>query len=319
MTKFAKKKNSVRERELLKVLLVPRVWISVVVSSLAFASLNYSTPGNHRESWQAQAPWCWNQRHQRRSIKTHCSPGTRFQSSMYRLVSRLFWDCAVLHSNDLMTMADELRGFFSVILATNFITTRRRALELRLWALMIHDDDRGEGDVQEDTQKVWSLWPYNIQSSSSYTLTSLLIACRISVCCFFGVSNALSDTSLSQLARPSGLSELWNFIWFRVQQGVQFLMNCYNYFILIISHFFLTAIVRWSSEGVEECPVKSVVNRVAVHLAKALQGKGMALLVNHGISEEKVSRRRRCVTLNFPHTEKRNSSHATRNLEKCRL
>jgi isopenicillin N synthase-like dioxygenase len=34
--------------------------------------------------------------------------------------------------------------------------------------------------------------------------------------------------------------------------------------------------------------VKSVVNRVAVQLAKALQNKGMALLVNHGISEEKV-------------------------------
>lgn len=42
------------------------------------------------------------------------------------------------------------------------------------------------------------------------------------------------------------------------------------------------------AEGTEECPVKSVVNRVAVQLAKALQNKGMALLVNHGISEEKV-------------------------------
>lgn len=31
-----------------------------------------------------------------------------------------------------------------------------------------------------------------------------------------------------------------------------------------------------------------MVNRVAVQLAKALQTKGMALLVNHGISEEKV-------------------------------
>lgn len=47
-------------------------------------------------------------------------------------------------------------------------------------------------------------------------------------------------------------------------------------------------IIDVSFEGVEECPVKSVVNRVAVHLAKALQGKGMALLVNHGISEEKL-------------------------------
>lgn len=34
--------------------------------------------------------------------------------------------------------------------------------------------------------------------------------------------------------------------------------------------------------------MKSVVNRVAIQLAKALQTKGMALLVNHGISEEKV-------------------------------
>jgi len=42
------------------------------------------------------------------------------------------------------------------------------------------------------------------------------------------------------------------------------------------------------SFGMEECPVKSVVNRVAIQLAKALQTKGMALLVNHGISEEKL-------------------------------
>lgn len=48
-------------------------------------------------------------------------------------------------------------------------------------------------------------------------------------------------------------------------------------------------------KGTEECPVKSVVNRVAVQLAKALQNKGMALLVNHGISEEKVD----CVKLQF--------------------
>jgi isopenicillin N synthase-like dioxygenase len=46
--------------------------------------------------------------------------------------------------------------------------------------------------------------------------------------------------------------------------------------------------LNFSEEGTEECPVKSVVNRVAVQLAKALQNKGMALLVNHGISEEKV-------------------------------
>lgn len=53
--------------------------------------------------------------------------------------------------------------------------------------------------------------------------------------------------------------------------------------------------------GTEECPVKSVVNRVAVQLAKALQTKGMALLVNHGISEEKVdcANTSHLTTLNF--------------------
>lgn len=54
-------------------------------------------------------------------------------------------------------------------------------------------------------------------------------------------------------------------------------------------------------KGTEECPVKSVVNRVAVQLAKALQNKGMALLVNHGISEEKVD----CVKLQFRKTKKK--------------
>lgn len=40
--------------------------------------------------------------------------------------------------------------------------------------------------------------------------------------------------------------------------------------------------------GTDECLMKSVVNRVAVQLAKAMKEKGMAMLVNHGISEEKV-------------------------------
>jgi len=35
--------------------------------------------------------------------------------------------------------------------------------------------------------------------------------------------------------------------------------------------------------------VKSVVNRVGHQLQKALSEKGMALLVNHGISDEKVA------------------------------
>lgn len=40
--------------------------------------------------------------------------------------------------------------------------------------------------------------------------------------------------------------------------------------------------------GTEEFPKKSVVNRVAGQLQKALHEKGIAFLVNHGISEEKV-------------------------------
>lgn len=40
--------------------------------------------------------------------------------------------------------------------------------------------------------------------------------------------------------------------------------------------------------GTEEIPKKSVVNRVAMQLQKALCEKGIAFLVNHGISEEKV-------------------------------
>lgn len=40
--------------------------------------------------------------------------------------------------------------------------------------------------------------------------------------------------------------------------------------------------------GTDECPVKSVVNRVATQLERALHEKGLAFLVNHGISEEKV-------------------------------
>lgn len=35
--------------------------------------------------------------------------------------------------------------------------------------------------------------------------------------------------------------------------------------------------------------MKSVVNRVALQLQKALPEKGFALLVNHGIPEEKVN------------------------------
>uniref|UniRef100_A0A182VYQ3 Fe2OG dioxygenase domain-containing protein n=1 Tax=Anopheles minimus TaxID=112268 RepID=A0A182VYQ3_9DIPT len=38
----------------------------------------------------------------------------------------------------------------------------------------------------------------------------------------------------------------------------------------------------------EECPIRSVVNRVGHQLHKALSEKGIALLVNHGISEDKM-------------------------------
>jgi len=40
--------------------------------------------------------------------------------------------------------------------------------------------------------------------------------------------------------------------------------------------------------GTEECPVKSVVVRVGHQLQKSLSEKGMVLLVNHGISDEKL-------------------------------
>lgn len=42
------------------------------------------------------------------------------------------------------------------------------------------------------------------------------------------------------------------------------------------------------TSGTEEIPHKSVVNKVAQQLQKALTEKGFALLVNHGIQEEKV-------------------------------
>lgn len=50
----------------------------------------------------------------------------------------------------------------------------------------------------------------------------------------------------------------------------------------------LVPIIDLAHCGTEECPVKSVVNRVGQQLAKALSEKGMALLVNHGISDEKL-------------------------------
>nr|XP_019539144.2 UPF0676 protein C1494.01-like [Aedes albopictus] len=40
--------------------------------------------------------------------------------------------------------------------------------------------------------------------------------------------------------------------------------------------------------GTEECPIRSVVNRVGSQLVRALTEKGVALLVNHGIAEDKI-------------------------------
>ncbi|PSN33769.1 hypothetical protein C0J52_23800 [Blattella germanica] len=42
------------------------------------------------------------------------------------------------------------------------------------------------------------------------------------------------------------------------------------------------------STGTEEAPCKSTVRRVAAQLNKSLSEKGLALLVNHGIPEEKL-------------------------------
>lgn len=50
----------------------------------------------------------------------------------------------------------------------------------------------------------------------------------------------------------------------------------------------LVPIIDLAHCGTEECPVKSVINRVALQLHKALCEKGLALLVNHGISDEKL-------------------------------
>lgn len=52
-----------------------------------------------------------------------------------------------------------------------------------------------------------------------------------------------------------------------------------------ISFFYICLLI----EGTEEHPVKSVINRVGLQLQKALPEKGFALLVNHGIPEEKVN------------------------------
>ncbi|XP_075148921.1 uncharacterized protein LOC142222592 [Haematobia irritans] len=50
----------------------------------------------------------------------------------------------------------------------------------------------------------------------------------------------------------------------------------------------LVPIIDLAHCGIEECPVKSVVTRVGHQLHKALTEKGLALLVNHGICDEKL-------------------------------
>lgn len=51
-----------------------------------------------------------------------------------------------------------------------------------------------------------------------------------------------------------------------------------------------------------------MVNRVAVQLQKALSEKGLAMLVNHGISEEKVTKMYIPEVYYF-YTDKRNFHH----------
>lgn len=52
--------------------------------------------------------------------------------------------------------------------------------------------------------------------------------------------------------------------------------------------------------GTDTCPMKSVVRRIGQQLFTALSEKGIAVLVNHGIAEEKVI----LITLTF-HTLKK--------------
>lgn len=52
--------------------------------------------------------------------------------------------------------------------------------------------------------------------------------------------------------------------------------------------YHLISFSLYTCTGTEEIPHKSVVNKVAQQLQKALTEKGFALLVNHGIQEEKV-------------------------------
>lgn len=58
--------------------------------------------------------------------------------------------------------------------------------------------------------------------------------------------------------------------------------------LISILNFSLFIFFYISHAGTEEIPKKSVVNRVASQMQKALREKGIAFLVNHGISEEKV-------------------------------
>lgn len=55
--------------------------------------------------------------------------------------------------------------------------------------------------------------------------------------------------------------------------------------------------------GTDVCPMKSVVRRIGQQLFTALSSKGMAMLVNHGIAEEKVSPQRLlyCTSSSFLH------------------
>lgn len=70
-------------------------------------------------------------------------------------------------------------------------------------------------------------------------------------------------------------------------------MNVYPFYywhflLLQICEILICVVFLHLFAGTEEIPKKSVVNRVASQLQKALREKGIAFLVNHGISEEKV-------------------------------
>lgn len=64
-----------------------------------------------------------------------------------------------------------------------------------------------------------------------------------------------------------------------------------NHKIMFYTNYITNLTFCFYITGTEECPVRSVVTRVGQQLHKALTEKGLALLVNHGICDEKVSKK----------------------------